>query len=271
MTMKLSLKILGLASAAAFVFSVSAQAQTTTYNGNGTNGFGPAGGGPVGDGMLTLTSDGTTLSGTIAPGLNNGAGANGQLYDELVIYISTDGVTGFTSTASLTDTTTDNTILAEAVSGYNGTKRATVNFASGFAADYALAISPTQAGTGELFGLTSAGTFTALQSLSLTPTGAGNPDYTFNFTLANIGVTSGFQFSTTYLNAHGDIYRSNEAFNTITDTTTPSNTGNIANDTAALGVDVFGTPTTIPEPSTWALMLGGIGMLVGFRRVLRRA
>ena len=275
-------KILGLASAAAFVFSLSAHA--TTYSGNGDYGFnGTAGDGPVGNGMLTFNSSGGTLTGTIAPGPNNGAGNNGQLYDELVIYISTNGTTGITSTSTLTDTTTTNATLAEAVSGYNpaltaGNTRATINFAPGFAANYAIAISPTNAQAGELFSLSSTSTnLTAVQSVSLTPVGgAGNPNYTFTLALSNIGTPASFNFSTTYLNAHSAIYRSGEAFNSITDTsTTPSTiaTGsyNPGNDNVTLGVDAFTVPAAVvPEPGTWAMLLGSVGMLIGFQRRLCR-
>ncbi len=271
-----SFKTFGLASMAACVLSLSAHAATvtSTFNGNGSTGFG----GPVGNGVLTLTSDATTLSGTIAPGPNNGAGANGELYDELVIYISTNGTTGFTSTRTLTDTTTTNANLARAVSGYDGTNRSTINFATGFAANYAIAISPVNASLGELYGLTSAGAFTAIQSVNLSPTGgAGNPDYTFNLALSNIGSPANFNFSTTYLNAHPNgsgvvgIYRAGEAFNTVTDTTTPGAT-NPGTDTVTLGVNNFvtGITASVPEPSTWAIILGGLGLLVGFQRRSRR-
>ena len=250
---------------------LASQAQTTTYNGNGNYGFnGTPGDGPVGGGMLTFSSAGATISGTIAPGPNNGAGANGQLYDELVIYIGTGGTSGFNSTSTLTDTTTNNAILAEAVSGYNGAKRATADL--GFFAGYAIAISPTQAQSGELFGLTSAGAFTPLQNVNVSPVGsAGNPDYVFSFSLANIGSPTGFQFSTTYLNAHGDIYRSDEAFNTVTNTATGATSGNPANSEVTLGVDTFGTLAGVPEPSTWAMTLGGVGMLGSFAKRRRQS
>ena len=265
------LQVLSLIPVATCLLALSAQAQTTTYNGNGNFGFnGTPGDGPVGSGMLTFTGAGTTLNGSITPGPNNGAGANGQLYDELVIYISTDGVNGVTSTAGLTDTTTVNSTLASAVSGYNGSLRSTINFASGFAADYAIAISPTQAQLGELFSVSSTGILGALGSINLAPTGGSAANYTFSFSLASIGSPTGFNFSTTYLDAHDSLYRSNEAFNTITDLTTTTNTGNPGQDTVTLGVDTFGTPTIIPEPSTWALMLGGATALVGVQARRRR-
>ncbi len=264
--MNKSLKTFGAASTAALLLSLSARA--TTYNGNGSTGFG----GPVGNGSLTFTNSGGILTGTIAPGPNNGAGNNGQLYDELVVYIST-GATGFNSTVTLTDTTTNNGILAKAVSGYDGTNRATINFATGFAARYAIALSPTNASAGELFGLTTAGAFTALQSVNLTPVGgAGNPNYTFSLSLSNLGSPTSFNFSTTYLNAHPNaqnatsVFRANEAFNSVADTGNPANTANPGTDTVTLGVDTF----AVPEPGTWAMLLGGIGLSIGLQRRLRR-
>src|SRR6266536_3137614 len=55
---------------------ITLTAQATTYPGNGNTGFG----GPIGLGSLTLTDDGTTVSGTLNKGPN---GFN----DVLVIYM----------------------------------------------------------------------------------------------------------------------------------------------------------------------------------------
>ena len=266
------LKTFGITSAAAFALALSAQAQTTNYAGNGATGFG----GPFGNGMLTFSSDGTTVSGTITPG-NNVSATTGQLYDEAVIYIDSQAG-GFTDTSTFTAALTNGNIdyLQQAAAGTNGTVRATLDYAAGFGADYVIALSPTQAQFGALYSITSTGGLNFLQSINLDQTGKVGP-YSFNFTLANIGSPTSFNFSTTYINAHVDAngneaYRSNEAIgNTITDVTNPANTNNVGQDTGLVGFSTFAAvATVVPEPSTWAMLLGGVGMLVAFQRRLRR-
>ncbi len=87
-------------------FGLSAMA--TTYNGNGNTGFG----GPIGLGSLSLTDNGTTISGTITKGPN---GFN----DVLVLYI--DSISGgFASTAGFSDAGDG---LRKAISGFDGSNR----------------------------------------------------------------------------------------------------------------------------------------------------
>lgn len=270
--MNKSLKFFGLASAAAIALSLSAQAATvtSTYNGNGKSDFD----GAVGNGMLELSSDGTTLTGTITNG-NPTSGFN----DTLVIYI--DSVAGgFTTTSGFTDSgspaASDN--LRASISGYNGTTRAPLNFATGFAADFAIALGPTSANFGALFTLSN-GTFTygtdgTNGGINFAPTGTGantSTTLTFSLPLSLIGSPTSFKFATTYLNGGtatgASVYRSGETYrNTITDITNPTNSGSIGQDTATLGFVTF----PVPEPGTWAMMLGGVGLLVGFQHRLRR-
>ena len=270
------LKTLGLASAAAFVLSLSAQAQTSaSYKGNQNNGFD----GAVGDGMLTFSSDGTTLTGTIT----NGSTTSG-FNDTLVIYID-DTAGGFTSTSTFTDTGGGTDNLRASISGYssNTSTRAPLNFASGFGADYAIAIGPNSASFGAFFTLNSATTFTygsngSNGSIGLTPVGTGtSASYTFSLPLSSIGSPTSFKFATTYLDggtfvntttgAMDSAYRSNETYgNTIADVTNPGNTSNIGQDTATLGFLTF----PIPEPGTWAMISVGLGTLIGFQRRTRR-
>ena len=258
--MNKSFKVLGLVSTVAF--ALASPVFAATYNGNQATGFG----GPFGNGLLALTSSGGTVSGTITPG-NNVSATTGQLYDEAVIYIDSQAG-GFANTSTFTAALQVNgnvDFLQQAAAGTNGTVRATLNFATGFGADYVIALSPQNAAFGALYAITATGGLNFLQSINLAPTGTVGP-YTFNFSLANIGSPNSFGFSTTYLNAHNDIFRSNEAIgNTITDLTNPANTNNPGQDTALAGFSTF----AVPEPSTWALMLGGAGLLgLRFRRRL---
>ena len=261
-------KTLGLTSAAALLFSLSAAA--TTYNGNGSTGFG----GPIGNGMLTFSNDGINLTGTLTPGSNSGTNT---VYDELVVYIST-GVLGSSSTAGFTDDggAANGDKLREAASGYDataagGTVRSTVNFSAGFSADYALVLSPVGVGYSALFALPGVGTatassFTFLNTANLTPTAAAGP-YTFSIPLSSIGSPSSFQFSTTYLDSHDadTINRSNEGFNAVTDTTTATNTGNPGQDTVTVGSNTY----QVPEPGTWAMIFAGATLsTASFRQVL---
>ena len=285
--MKKSLKLIGLASTAVCMLSVSAQA-ATTYAGNGNTGFG----GPAGNGMLTFSDDGTTLTGTITPGANNGAGVAGQFYDEAVIYFDTQAG-GFNNTSTLiaapfvdSNGTSNPDILQQAAAGVAsngfGTQRATVNFATGFGADYVLALSPTNTGNGALYSLNTNGTlnFISTETFLQTTTSAGPK--TFSLSLANIGSPTSFQFATTYLSTHTQmtnmgvpsgsiIFRSNETFgNSLSDVTTPTQTNNPGNDTALLGVNTYNT-SLVPEPSTWAMMLGGFATLALLQHRRRHA
>ena len=240
----------------------SAQAQTNgNYNGNSGTSFG----GAIGNGMLTFTNDGTTLFGTLT---TSGTDALSGDSNKVVIYIDSQAG-GATSTASFTDdggTTPDN--IRSAISGYNGTLRSTANFATNFGADYAIGL---QSDFGFLATLSTPSNFGFDQNISLAHT-AGTNVYTFNITLANIGSPTSFNFSTTYLYAIADgtgsngngLYRSNEAFNSLTDVTNTANTGSPGQDTVSVGFDTY----NVPEPRTWAMMVGSFVALMAatFRR-----
>src|SRR5947207_3728983 len=99
--MKTYLKISVIAGVALLSFS----AMAATYSGNGNSGFG----GPIGLGSLTLTDNGTTVSGTVNKGPN---GFN----DVLVLYI--DSVAGgFSDTSGFADGADG---LRKAISGFDG-------------------------------------------------------------------------------------------------------------------------------------------------------
>ena len=252
------LKTFAIASTTALMLTNPVHA--TTYNGNGGTGFG----GPIGNGMLTFTNDGTTLTGTITPGSNNNTNT---VYDELVIYLST-GVGGQNTTANFNDDggTPNGDKLREAVSGYDvtaagGTVQSVVNFAAGFNASYAIALSPVGVQYSGLYSIPTTGTVTQfgyLGTANLTPTASAGP-YTFSILLSAIGSPSSFQFSTTYLDSHDTdtINRSNEAFNSSTDVSNPSNVGNPGQDTVSLGYSTY----SVPEPTTWTFLIGSFGVL----------
>src|SRR5437762_11137563 len=108
--------------------SMAITAQSATYSGNGNSGFG----GPIGLGSLTLTDNGTTISGTVNKGPN---GFN----DVLVLYIdSTAG--GFADTSGFADGADG---LRKAISGFDGAaNRSLMTFSGGFNPDYAIALGP---------------------------------------------------------------------------------------------------------------------------------
>ncbi|MFH1499421.1 MAG: hypothetical protein ABII82_16550 [Verrucomicrobiota bacterium] len=211
--------------------ALTTAARSETFLGNGSTGFG----GPVGNGSLTLTTDGTTLFGTISTPVS----AN-TIGDELVIYIDSVGG-GFTSTATFDDT---DDILRRAMSGFDGTTRSTLEFAGSFAADYAIAIGPNRATFGGLWLLAETGAHTFVSSVNLTPTTGAGP-YQFSLALDDIGAPTSFAFATTYGNFGTDIFRSGEAYNSI------SGAGNPGAATATAGFNTF---SVIPEPANYTTL-----------------
>src|SRR5205814_5326718 len=122
--MKTGLKL----SICAGLVSISFSALAATYSGNGNTGFG----GPIGLGSLTLTDNGTTVSGTVNKGPN---GFN----DVLVLYIDST-VGGFADTSGFGDGADG---LRKAISGFDGGgNRSLLTFSGGFSTDYAIALGP---------------------------------------------------------------------------------------------------------------------------------
>src|SRR5260370_36305033 len=101
------------------IFSLN-NSLAAVYNGNGNTSFG----GTVGDGSLTLTDDGTTVSGTFTRGTGH------DFTDNLVIFIDSKA-NGFSTTAEFTDFATRQT---RAISGRDdgGNSQGTTDFAEGF-------------------------------------------------------------------------------------------------------------------------------------------
>jgi hypothetical protein len=228
-------------------FSLSVQA--ATYSGNGNSGFG----GPIGLGSLTLTDNGTTVSGTVNKGPN---GFN----DVLVLYIDST-VGGFADTSGFADGADG---LRKAISGFDGgANRSLLTFAGGFLPDYAIAMGPSSDNFGGLWQLANGGnnSLNFVNTVNLTPTGDPNsPTYTFSFNLSDIGLAPGQTFALfgTYTANSG--YRSDEAV--------------AGNDVGAQGWNpflqtAFGTYTTtaVPEPATVTLVgLSGLATLLAVRR-----
>src|SRR5712675_2434732 len=122
--MKTSLKI----AFGALLISLRLSINADTYSGNGNSGFG----GPIVLGSLTLTDDGTTVSGTVNKGPN---GFN----DVLVLYINSVGG-GFSDTSGFADGADG---LRKAISGFDGgANRSLLTFGGGMLPDYALALGP---------------------------------------------------------------------------------------------------------------------------------
>src|ERR1035438_5684117 len=125
------------------------------YHGNGDTGFD----GAVGNGTLTLNDDGTNISGTRTVG--------GSMNDVLVLYIQS-GPGGFADTSGLNDQSDS---CRQAISGVSASGRSLLTFASGFQPNYAIALSPTAAGTGGLWQLANGGSnsLVYLGSVNLAP------------------------------------------------------------------------------------------------------
>ncbi len=231
----------------AWVLGLCLSARAATYSGNGKSGFG----GAIGQGSLTLTDDGAIVSGTVTKG------AAGGFNDALVLYV--DSVPGgFTNTSGFTDSGDG---LRKAISGFDGdTNRSVLTMPSGFGADYAIALGPTNENFGGLWRLSS-GSLSYLASVNLNPIrNASSPSYTFSFDVGEIGLTprsgQSFRLLGTYISNTG--YRSDEAL-----------AGNVS---GLQGWNPFaGTADVpymiVPEPSTGLLFgLAAFGAVLGRRR-----
>ena len=168
------------------------------YHGNGNAGFG----GAIGNGTLTLSDDGTNISGTLSVG--------GSMDDVLVLYIQS-GASGFTNTSGFNDQAD---ACRQAISGVSASGRSLLTFASGFQPNYAIVLAPAAVGTGGLWQLANGGSnsLVYLGSLNLSPLNGSGP-YTFSFPAALVGMIPGVRASIqifgTYVRTDG--FRSTEA------------------------------------------------------------
>lgn len=181
----------------------SDEAGAAVFPGNAATGFG----GPVGQGSLTLSDDGTTLTGTFTKGA-------AALNDNLVLYIDSQPG-GFTSTSGFAD---DADALRRSISGINtgGADRSTLTFPGGFTADYAIALGPSSVSFGGVWSLANGGANSLgyIASVNVTPVGTATAaTYTFSLPVSQLGLTpnSGatIRILGTYVSSTG--FRSNEA------------------------------------------------------------
>ena len=159
-------------------------------------------GGVIGAGS-TLHVD-SSSTGDLNIGLIKGPGAFNDL---MVIYIDVDGGgsgggVGFTGTSTFNDTGSGGDPCRKAISGYDGTYRATLNFASGFKADYAVCLDhDTVSPFAGLWKLVDGdGPHDFITSLNLWQP-IVNGHYEMELTLANLGLAPGasFDYVATYI------------------------------------------------------------------------
>jgi hypothetical protein len=223
-------------------------ASAATYSGNGNTGFG----GPIGLGTLSLSDDGTTLSGTFSKGPN---GFN----DALVIYIQS-GAGGFADTSGFADAGDG---LRKAISGFDGGgNRSTMTFTGGFLPNFAIALGPADDSFGGVWQLANGGnnSFNFMGSANLSPLNNSSSTYTFSLLVTEIGLTpnSGqtIELFGTYISDTG--YRSDEAV--------------AGTDAGTQGYNPFvqaanASYMIVPEPSCLALFgFGGMAALAIRRR-----
>src|ERR1035441_5577220 len=189
---------LGTLLAAAGLLLAAGPLRADQYHGNGNTGFG----GAIGNGTLTLTDDGTNISGSLTVG--------GSMNDVLVLYIQS-GPGGFANTSGFNDRSDS---CRQAISGVSASGRSLLTFAIGFQPNYAIALAPAAAGSGVLWQLANGGnnSLVYLGSVNLAPLNNSGP-YTFSFPATFIGMIPGIrstiQVFGTYVRPDG--YRSTEA------------------------------------------------------------
>jgi hypothetical protein len=239
--------LLGIIVACATVVLFSPQIQATVFSGNGSTDWG----GSIGNGSLTLTDNGTTISGSLVSPADIGS------WNALVIYIqSPSSASGFSDTSGFTDDADGN---RSSIAGLSGGNRGTLDFAPGFTPNYAISLVPNGANYGGIWQLANGASFPWVDGVNLSPTGVGGPQtYTFSFPVTDIGLTASsgqtVNFFGTLLGTSG--YRSSEAIG-----------GNISGSDGwnTMTESGFSSYTIIPEPSSISLvvvgLLGAIGLI----------
>ena len=233
--------------------SLVANAQST-FNGNGNTSFG----GPIGNGSLTLSDNGTTVFGslTVASG---GLGGNA-----FVLYLQTpSSASGFASTTGFND---NGDQLRSALSQYGGVgNKSTLNFGSGgFTPNYGIAIQPGSGiNFGGLWSLANGGANSQnfVSSVGVSPTGTDAAGiYTFSFSLASVGVTAGQSFNLFGLEVSTTGYSSAEVIGG-----TVSGANGFGNTQTVNSFSTY-TVAAVPEPSSVFLGLSGVATFFLLRR-----
>src|SRR5256886_15117148 len=158
---------------AVWVVGLCLSARAATYSGNGNSGFG----GAIGQGSLSLTDDGTTVSGTVTRGA-------GPYNDILVLYVDS-GPGGFANTLGFTDSGDGS---RKAISGIDGGgERSVLTMPSGFLPDYAIALGPASERFCGAWQLLNCASLPFVRSVNLISTGhASSSSYTFSFDVLQI-------------------------------------------------------------------------------------
>lgn len=256
--------------AAVMLLGGGARAQLATINGAGSvNGINGGFGNVIGSGATLDVAQAAPGSSLINFTLTKGPGG---LNDAAVFYIATGNtpLAGFNSTSTFTDTVDGG---RRALSGVGtGGQRSTVNFATGFTADFGISVEAAFAG---VFGLVGGGSHAFVNSANLSPTGTNtSPTYAWQIDLSDLGLAPGqsFDFVATYLN-QGNAFRSNEFIGVAAGNFAADNIG--AN-TASLAANSFirfnsqATPAVVPEPGALALLAFGAGPAVAALRLRSR-
>jgi hypothetical protein len=179
-------------------------------------------------------------------------GGGGALNDAVVIYLDTQPG-GFGSTSGFTDT---GDALRVAISGFDGTNRATLNFAPGFEADYAIAFDANFAGVWQLV---NGGAHVFVNNANLNPAGnAAAGQWELNLTLADIALNPGesFDYVVTYLSG-ASAWRSDEFHGVAVATVPAGNPGSPS--TVSLGAGDYNTfntfqPIVQNEATSWGVV-----------------
>ncbi|MFM1902701.1 MAG: hypothetical protein RLZZ440_601 [Planctomycetota bacterium] len=232
------------------VSSVRGQSVSETFAGNQNTSFG----GAVGTGSLQVSNDALgAINFTYTRGSSNFDNA-------IVIYIDSEAG-GATSTSGFIDTGDG---LRRAISGLDGSNRSTLNFTSGFEADYAIALNNSFAG---LWSLSNSANFPFKTSAGLTPSSATQTEasYTFGISAADIGLVANsggaFSFFSSYISESA--YRSVETFGA-------SYTGAPTAGWTTFDAAASNTVALVPEPVTSGFLAAAVAAFAGRAAIRRR-